>query len=170
VDNVSPAVFDYCQRALRVATRRSSDTAAEKIRKELREELQLFTPEEQRQIAEMMLKSLKQRRIVNKVLQGESALRLIGITGQRRRLKAPRAPRLDQEQWDVEDLRALPEWPYSRPMTYKILHQMEADGKIKLNGLMRGKIDTTKRYKRTYTRFWISRKDKEIVAKEIFGK
>jgi hypothetical protein len=170
VDNVSPAVFDYCQRALRVATRRSSDTAAEKIRKELGEELKRFTPEEQHQIAEMMLKSLKQRRIVNKVLQGDAALRLLGITGQRRRLKAPRAPLLSQEQWDVEDLRALPEWPYSRPMTYKILHQMAADGKIKLNGLLRGRIDTTKRHKQTYTRFWISRKDKQIVEKEIFGR
>jgi hypothetical protein len=170
VDNVSPAVFDYCQRALRVATRRSSDTAAEKIRKELGEELKHFTAEEQHQIAELLLTGLKQRRIVAKVLQGPAALRLLGITGQRRRLKAPRAPLPNQEQWDVEDLRALPEWPYSRPMTYKILHQMAAEGKIKLNGLMRGRIDTTKRHKRTYTRFWISRKHKELVEREIFGK
>jgi hypothetical protein len=163
VDNVSPAVFDYCQRALRVAVRKRDDQSADKFRKELAEELPHFTAEEQHQIAEMILKGLKQRRIIGKVLQGESALRL--LLGQRRRLKAPRAPLPNQEQWDVEDLRALPEWPYSRPMTYKILHQMAAEGKIKLNGLMRRKIDTTKRYKRTYTRFWISRKDKEIVAK-----
>jgi hypothetical protein len=168
VDNVSPAVFDYCQRALRVAVRKRDDQSTSKIREELGEELKRFTAEEQHQIAEMILKSLKQRRIVSKVLDGPASLRL--LLGQRRRLKAPRAPRLNQEQWDVEDLRALPEWPYSRPMTYKILHQMAAEGKIKLNGLMRGKIDTTKRYKRPYTRFWISRKHKELVEREIFGK
>jgi hypothetical protein len=168
VDNVSPAVFDYCQRLLRVATRRSSDTAAEKIRKEIGEEFGHFTAEEQHQIVKMLIKGLQQRKLIGQTLQGDAAVRL--LLGQRRRLKAPRAPRLDQEQWDVEDLRALPEWPYSRPMTYKILHQMAEDGKIKLNGLMRGKIDTTKRCKRTYTRFWISRKHKELVEKEIFGK
>jgi hypothetical protein len=132
VDNVSPAVFEYCQRALRVAVRKRDDQSANKIREELGEELKRFTAEEQHQIAEMILKSLKQRRIVSKVLDGPASLRL--LLGQRRRLKAPRAPRLNQEQWDVEDLRALPEWPYSRPMTYKILHQMAAEGKIKLNG------------------------------------
>jgi hypothetical protein len=145
--------------------RKRDDQSADKFRKELAEELTHFTAEERHQIAEMILKSLKQRRIVANFLEGPSALRL--LLGQRRRLKAPRVPLPNQEQWDVEDLRALPEWPYSRPMTYKILHQMAAEGKIKLNGLMRGKIDTTKRYKRTYTRFWISRKDKEIVAKAL---
>jgi hypothetical protein len=168
VDNVSPDVFEYCQRLLRVSTsRRNGD---DEKRREIAEKFKNFTAEEQHQIAEILLKGLKQAKVISNTLQGPAALRLLGIIGQRRRLKAPRAPHLDQDQWDVEDLRALPEWPYSRPMTYKILHQMAAEGKIKLNGLVRGKIDTTKRYKRTYTRFWISRKDKEIVAKEIFGK
>lgn len=76
-----------------------------------------------------------------------------------------RTPRNDQNYFDVPDLVKL--WPYKRSMIYKVLLQKAEEEKITLVGLEREKIDTTKRFKRQYTRFWISRRDKEKLEREL---
>lgn len=88
------------------------------------------------------------------------------LKGTRRRLKPVRNPSHSQNRFDAEDLVIL--WkPMSRSLIYKVIGQKVKEGKIKLVGIERPKIDTTKTSKRAYTRFWISRKDKEKLEKEL---
>lgn len=89
------------------------------------------------------------------------------ILRHRTRQKKARTTRPDQPTWDAKDLMLQPEWRHSRSMTYKLLKEFAERGEIKLRGIERKKIDTTKRYKRAYTRSWISRRDKEKLWREL---